>query len=323
MAIKNDFLPFAAAGNANVITQAQYAALASVTSGFLSGEVLSVHLNKVLRQHSIMSAVLAQFIVDATGQTAIDDGTTATLIANLQRAIATYNVSLDSGVVNALAVTLNPPLAAYVPGMLLSVENIIATNTGTATVSANGLAAIPIVSAFGALQGGELFAGTGAILRINAAGTGAELIQTTGGTLPVKAATAAGQAVNLGQGDGRYAALAGNAQQSFSAASASVASQVATYAQVSGIGQSRANVTASRAVGVTYTNSTQKAKQVVVIINSFAANATFSFTVGVVNMGGNTIYSGSSAYTFTVQAGENYSLSSMVNAVIGTWIELG
>ena len=198
MAIENDFLPFAAAGGANVITQAQYAALAALASGFVSGEVLSAQLNKVLRQQSIMSAVLAQFIVDATGQTAIDDGTTATLIANLQRAIATYNVSLDSGVVNALAVTLNPPLAAYVPGMLLSVESIIATNTGTATVSANGLAAIPIVSAFGALQGGELFAGKGAILRINAAGTGAELIQTMGGTLPVKTATASGQAVNLG-----------------------------------------------------------------------------------------------------------------------------
>ena len=232
MTIENDFLPFAAAGNANVITQAQYVALASVTSGFSSGEVLSAQINKVLRQPSIMSAVLAQFIVDATGQTAIDDGTTATLITNLQRAIATYNVSLDSGVVNALAVTLNPPLAAYVPGMLLSVESIIATNTGTATISVNGLAAIPITSAYGALQGGELFAGKGAILRINAAGTGAELIQTTGGTLPVKAATAAGHAVNLGQGDGRYAALAGNALQPFAvAASAGSANYAVTIGQ--------------------------------------------------------------------------------------------
>ena len=246
MAIENDFLPFAAAGGANVITQAEYAVLAALASGFVSGEVLSAQVNKVLRQQSIMSAVLAQFIVDATGQTAIDDGTTATLITNLQRAIATYNVSLDSGVVNALAVTLNPPLAAYVPGMLLSIESIIATNTGTATVSVNGLAAIPITSAFGALQGGELFAGKGAILRINAAGTGAELIQTTGGTLPVKTATAAGQAVNLGQSDTRYVRSGGDG----SAPMIDIAAGgTITIAQASNILQISGNATLPTPVG--------------------------------------------------------------------------
>jgi hypothetical protein len=49
------------------------------------------------------------------------------------------------------------------------------------------------------MQGGELAAGYGAILRVNAAATAFELVTTTGGSLPVKAATASGQAVNLGQ----------------------------------------------------------------------------------------------------------------------------
>ncbi|RQZ27474.1 hypothetical protein DIE16_31370 [Burkholderia sp. Bp9090] len=43
------------------------------------------------RQSSIMSAVLAQFISDRTGQNAVDDGTTATLLANLKLAAAALN----------------------------------------------------------------------------------------------------------------------------------------------------------------------------------------------------------------------------------------
>jgi hypothetical protein len=48
-------------------------------------------MNKTWRQSSIMASVLAQFIVDRTGQTAIDDGTTATLLANLKAAAAALN----------------------------------------------------------------------------------------------------------------------------------------------------------------------------------------------------------------------------------------
>ncbi|AOK32159.1 MULTISPECIES: hypothetical protein [Burkholderia] len=79
----NDFLPFGAAGSANVIDQATYTALSERMFGFKSGIAQSAQLNKVWRQSSIMAAVLAQFIVDQTGRDAIDDGTTATLEANL------------------------------------------------------------------------------------------------------------------------------------------------------------------------------------------------------------------------------------------------
>ncbi|WP_322076417.1 gp53-like domain-containing protein [Burkholderia cepacia] len=87
MAIQNDFLTFAADPGANVLTQAQYAALAAVSTGYQAGTAQSAALNKTWRQASIMAAVLAQFIVAQTGQPAIDDGTTATLLANLQAAI--------------------------------------------------------------------------------------------------------------------------------------------------------------------------------------------------------------------------------------------
>jgi len=87
MAIQNDFLPFSAGAGANVVDQATYATLGELSTGFLSGVAKSGIVNKVLRQSSIMSAVLSQFIVDNTGSPATDDGTTATLLANLKAAI--------------------------------------------------------------------------------------------------------------------------------------------------------------------------------------------------------------------------------------------
>lgn len=83
MPTEQDFQVFAGAGGANVLSQADYLALAALGPGFTSGILPSANLNKVLRQASIMSAVLADYIVQASGQPAIDDGTTATLLANL------------------------------------------------------------------------------------------------------------------------------------------------------------------------------------------------------------------------------------------------
>lgn len=103
----NDFLPFATGGAANVLTQAQWAALGALLNGFQSGIADSKSINKAFRQSSIMSAVLAQFIVDKTGANATDDGTTATLLANLKNAVtgrtltiitATGNFTVPAGV---------------------------------------------------------------------------------------------------------------------------------------------------------------------------------------------------------------------------------
>ena len=87
----NDFLVFGGAGGANVITQAAYAALGARTSGFSSGTANSAQCNKTWRQSSIMAAVLAQFISDRTGQDVLDDGTTATILANLKLSAAGVN----------------------------------------------------------------------------------------------------------------------------------------------------------------------------------------------------------------------------------------
>lgn len=84
----NDFLPFATAGGANVVTQSAYAALAALGTGYQSGVASSAQLNKTWRQSSIMAAVLAQFISDQTGANSVDDGTTSTLLSNLKIATA-------------------------------------------------------------------------------------------------------------------------------------------------------------------------------------------------------------------------------------------
>lgn len=90
----NNFKPFAAAAGANVMAQADYEALAALLTGFQSGTAQSAQLNKVWRQSSIMAAVLGQFIADLTGQDAIDDGTTATLLANLKMAVQAQSAAV-------------------------------------------------------------------------------------------------------------------------------------------------------------------------------------------------------------------------------------
>ncbi|ODB39614.1 hypothetical protein A9L43_16065 [Pseudomonas mosselii] len=90
----NNFLPFGGAAGANVLTQADYAALAARTTGFVSGTANSAQLNKVWRQSSIISAAVAQFIADISGQDAIDDGSTATLVANLKSAVSAQSISV-------------------------------------------------------------------------------------------------------------------------------------------------------------------------------------------------------------------------------------
>lgn len=83
----NNFKPFAVGSGANVLSQSDYEALAALLTGFVSGTAQSAQLNKVWRQSSIMSAVLAQFIADNSGQDSIDDGTTTTLLQNLKVAL--------------------------------------------------------------------------------------------------------------------------------------------------------------------------------------------------------------------------------------------
>jgi len=199
----NDFLPFAAAGGANVVTQAAYAALGAVSTGYASGVANSAQLNKTWRQSSIMAAVLAQLITDTTGANATDDGTTATLLSNLktslQIAAATYGYAADTGAANAAVVSYTPAVTALKDGMVLWFK-AAAANTGATTLNVNGLGASPVVgAAHSALQGGEIIANGRCMVIWNATITSWVLIECTGGALQVASGAQSNQAVNLGQ----------------------------------------------------------------------------------------------------------------------------
>lgn len=83
----NDFKAFATGNSANVISQADYLALAALVSGFSSGKASSAQVNKALRQATVMANVLAQFIADSANIDVLDDGNTAAILSNLKNSM--------------------------------------------------------------------------------------------------------------------------------------------------------------------------------------------------------------------------------------------
>jgi hypothetical protein len=105
MTTENDFLQWAVGDDANVLSQAAYAASPLVTTGVLPGVAASALANKTWRQPATMANIIAQFIIQQINQPVIDDGTTATILANFTAAIlsasgniATVNAAGNSNV---------------------------------------------------------------------------------------------------------------------------------------------------------------------------------------------------------------------------------
>lgn len=84
---ENQFLPFATAGGANVVSQAEYDAMGDRATGFQAGIAESDEFNKVFRQGTFFAAVLGQFIVDILGEDVLDDGDVADKVTLLTDAI--------------------------------------------------------------------------------------------------------------------------------------------------------------------------------------------------------------------------------------------
>jgi hypothetical protein len=214
--LANDFIPFAVGGSANVTAQATYAANTTLTqNGFQAGIAKSPDLNKVWRQSSIMAAVLAQFIVDQSGQNAVDDGTTATLEANLIAAIRNASkqtvILTDTGAANAYTAVNAPALTVLPSTGYVQRINIAHANTGASTYAPDGLTAKPIYGlGLQPLQGGELPVGVAVLMYLVQAGVNSGngawiIIDSLGGAQQIAPATASQHAVQLGQiGGGQY-----------------------------------------------------------------------------------------------------------------------
>ncbi len=102
----NNFKAFGIGAGANITSQADYESLAALLTGFQSGKASSAQINKALRQSSTMAYVLAQFIADSASVDVLDNGTPATILANLKSS-----------------------MTALTPGRLLNVQ--VFTGSGT------------------------------------------------------------------------------------------------------------------------------------------------------------------------------------------------
>lgn len=90
-----DFVPFAAAGGANVTSQAAYVAEATTATGFVSGQASSADCNKAWRQGTFIAAGLATFVADELNINVADDGNLSVFVTNLQNAVtAVANAAL-------------------------------------------------------------------------------------------------------------------------------------------------------------------------------------------------------------------------------------
>lgn len=203
----NDFLPFAGGVGSNVLTQAAYSALAARTAGFSSGLAKSAELNKVWRQSSIMSAVLGQFIANRSGGDAVDDGTTAVLLAGLELGLGAFmrqGSSADfanaTGTANAIAASYLPAVTSLADGMMLRFRAIASPNTGAVTFAPNGMTAAAVYGVDGnPLSGGEIAAGAICTVVYSSTTNRWTLVSSSQGEIQVPAATKASHSVNLGQ----------------------------------------------------------------------------------------------------------------------------
>jgi hypothetical protein len=166
--MSNDFLVFAGAGGANVVSQGTYAALAALGPGFSTGTAFSDQCNKVWRQSSIISTAVAQLIADITGLNTVDDGTITLIEPNLLTTMMMAEFQFDVGIVNTYAINYTPALAAIYDGMVVRFRPIN-TNTGPSTLTVNGSTPSQILNNDGApLIGNEIQANASIFLEWNA-----------------------------------------------------------------------------------------------------------------------------------------------------------
>ncbi|WP_448511402.1 phage tail protein [Photorhabdus laumondii] len=87
MSQKNDFKAFSISNNANVVSQEKYEENQILQVGFSPDNISTHILNKVLRQSSIITYVIANFIATQSGDDILDDGDIAKLTAKLNQAL--------------------------------------------------------------------------------------------------------------------------------------------------------------------------------------------------------------------------------------------
>jgi len=155
----NDFQTFAGDPAADVMAQADYIASGFTARilGFSTGTALSIQLNKVWRQASLISAMVGQFTADVTGQDMLDDGSPAGMSALQSRFTAAITTvargAVGAGYLPLTGGTLTGPLVINAGGAI------------TVNAPAGQYAQMGLSRAAG--QGSQIVAYTGATVRWN------------------------------------------------------------------------------------------------------------------------------------------------------------
>jgi hypothetical protein len=339
----NDFKAIAASGGANVDSQATFLALIStiIANGFTSGVVPSTTFNKVLRQSTVIAAMIGQYINDLAALDALDNGDTATLLANYKAAVAAHAAATikvrapiqpitATVAANALTLTLAATILDFRSSPLTS--GTINTRTVAAPVSL----VVPSGASLGTVNGQSARL---ALLAIDNAGTvelavanlagGVNLDETTLiSTTAISAAATSASVVYSATARSNvpfrvvgFIDIAEAAAGTWATAPSTVqgaGGNAMAAMQSIGYGQTWQNVSGSRAANTTYYNTTGRPILVSMSNGNSAAGLTATVngvTAATMPSGGG---SGSGCYcSFVVPPGASYSINSS-----GTWSEL-
>ncbi|TJZ75567.1 gp53-like domain-containing protein [Chitiniphilus eburneus] len=191
----NDFLVFGGDAAANVMSQAAYAGLAARTAGFSAGTAQSAQLNKVWRQASIMSATLAQYIADQTGNDVLDNGTVSTILASLKAATAVTVTppQFDNDTSVATTAFVQRALGNYAGNLALSTSQTLTAAHAGRTVNVSGTITLTLPA--------STSVGGGATYQINNAGVGVVTVQAGGGDSLYAVGNGTPRQLTLGSGD--------------------------------------------------------------------------------------------------------------------------
>ncbi|OCA56735.1 gp53-like domain-containing protein [Photorhabdus namnaonensis] len=138
MNLKNDFKAFSIDNNANVISQQGYEESVELQTGFPPYSMAPHILNKVLRQSSTISSVVANFIATQSGGDILDDGNVAKLTEQLNKALKqkitteTPSASLtQAGVVQLTDVIGNSDILAVTQKLAQEIVNSLREDINT------------------------------------------------------------------------------------------------------------------------------------------------------------------------------------------------
>ncbi|MCT8353195.1 MULTISPECIES: phage tail protein [Photorhabdus] len=108
MSQRNDFKAFSISENANVVSQEKYEESQNLKTGFPPENVSTHVLNKVLRQSSTISSVVANFIATQSGEDILDDGDIAKLTV-------LFNSALDKALEQKASNISGTPVGSPIP----------------------------------------------------------------------------------------------------------------------------------------------------------------------------------------------------------------